>query len=460
MGAEWGDWPIYERTQKTRSVEVTAARDELVKDAWDETVIDVPAQDGTPAKVNTVTVIIDGVTVEDGTSFGHSFTKVYPLGDKYVAHNWTVTVTAWDDSKYSFTESGTSEPCSPPVILPACTTVTGSQTFSGPEYVGDALTLVTTEQEQGYWQAPFSGTLADIGTQLAVSADPASEVGLWIWVDDLNAWIVYEEGQYGGDLWSKTAITGIPAGHGYAAAAQIEKYIALYGNSPAEAWLLYGTSEAGSTAVSSVTVGCTTYTFKYVPDVIEVTPAAPVWIDPCGADNGYWSYENGEGYSFNALPTGELVLTADEGYAFPEGTVTWWQKSDSGEECPPTIIEGEADEPTFHDQCGVDGDVLGVPVDLEFYTYEVDDQRVKGVGTVTVTVVPVEGYAFPEEAVTEWTFDFTNDACPLPPTTPKQELAQTGLNPDEWLIWGGIGALAILAGLVFTINHLRHRREQ
>jgi LPXTG-motif cell wall-anchored protein len=163
--------------------------------------------------------------------------------------------------------------CAPPPIRPTCTTVEGSVTLTAPEYVGDVLTLVTTDDEQGSWLIPFEGTLADIGTVLEVDADPSQFVGLWIYVDGMG-WIVYEEGYYGGDLWSNTTFPGIDPKHGYAAGAPIGDYIALYGDLGAEAWLLYGSSEPGSTAVTSVTVGCTTYTFDFEEAII--VPEEPV----------------------------------------------------------------------------------------------------------------------------------------------------------------------------------------
>lgn len=122
--------------------------------------------------------------------------------------------------------------------------------------------------------------------------------------------------------------------------------------------------------------------------------------------------------------------------------------------------------PTFDDTCGVDEDAVNVPEPGEGagYTYEVDDQRVNGVGTVTVTAIPSEGYAFDQEATTVWSHEFTNEPCPTtttPPTTPPtKSLATTGLDPETWLAWGAIGALAIVAGLIFMIAHLRRRSER
>ena len=66
---------------------------------------------------NTVMVVIDGAAVED-TTFGTTFKKSYEYTGSAVAHDYTVTVVAWDDSKYSFTKSGTSVPCHVPPAQP------------------------------------------------------------------------------------------------------------------------------------------------------------------------------------------------------------------------------------------------------------------------------------------------------------------------------------------------------
>lgn len=66
---------------------------------------------------NTVMVVIDGAAVED-TTFGTTFKKSYEYTGSAVAHEYTVTVVAWDDSKYNFTKSGTSVPCHVPPAQP------------------------------------------------------------------------------------------------------------------------------------------------------------------------------------------------------------------------------------------------------------------------------------------------------------------------------------------------------
>ncbi len=73
---------------------------------------------------------------------------------------------------------------------------------------------------------------------------------------------------------------------------------------------------------------------KCTPPLTSVTPPAPVWVDECGPNNGYWSYTDTDQYSYNALPTGEITVSPKPGYVFPEGTTTWLQETDSNELCP------------------------------------------------------------------------------------------------------------------------------
>nr|HRN97658.1 hypothetical protein [Candidatus Saccharibacteria bacterium] len=75
----------------------------------------VETSPATPAKVNTVTVSINGTQV-DSAEFGASFIKDYTFTDSTIANSWSVTVVAWDgpsNSNWSKTITGTSEPCVP-----------------------------------------------------------------------------------------------------------------------------------------------------------------------------------------------------------------------------------------------------------------------------------------------------------------------------------------------------------
>jgi len=112
-------------TDETRETEVEAAWTEIIEheaigdptievmtDPGQEAIETVPGVDAIPAKANTIVVTIDGVIVED-TTFGKKFSADYPFANSYTAHDWSIVVTAWDDSKYDYNVSGTTTPCIP-----------------------------------------------------------------------------------------------------------------------------------------------------------------------------------------------------------------------------------------------------------------------------------------------------------------------------------------------------------
>lgn len=84
-------------------------------------IIDNPEYVAPNAEPNSVKVWIDGVVVED-KFFGTNYSRVFDFGNKYVAHDWKVQITAWNDptgSKgWTKTRTGTSTPCEIPVVGP------------------------------------------------------------------------------------------------------------------------------------------------------------------------------------------------------------------------------------------------------------------------------------------------------------------------------------------------------
>jgi hypothetical protein len=75
-------------------------------------IIDNPGQPyiaPTPEKTNTIVVTIDSSNVES-TTFSTSYNNLFPYSNKYVAHAYSVVVTAWDGSG-NINTSGTSVPC-------------------------------------------------------------------------------------------------------------------------------------------------------------------------------------------------------------------------------------------------------------------------------------------------------------------------------------------------------------
>lgn len=86
---------------------------------------------------NTVTVQIDGATVDDDTSFGTSFSKSYPFVNDTEAHDWVVKVHTSDDPDghlgYSVTDTGTSTPCVPVITPPTVSANAEACTVPGGE---------------------------------------------------------------------------------------------------------------------------------------------------------------------------------------------------------------------------------------------------------------------------------------------------------------------------------------
>jgi len=114
---------------------------------------------------NTVTVEIDGATVEDDTSFGTSFSKDYAFTNSTEAHDWVVKVFTSDDPDgnlgYSVTDNGTSTPCAPVIAPPTVSASAEACTVPGGE-VGkvDAEFGVTPGRDYDVSIAPASGGAA------------------------------------------------------------------------------------------------------------------------------------------------------------------------------------------------------------------------------------------------------------------------------------------------------------
>jgi len=124
------------------------------------------------------------------------------------------------------------------------------------------------------------------------------------------------------------------------------------------------------------------------------------------------------------------------------------QSEDSEAPCyvAPQVVLPAPLAPTFTDLCGTANDDYAVPGNTDVVRYEV----VEDGDTVTITAVPrTEGDTFPEGAESEWTFTFTNVACPAgttPPTTAG--LAATG-GPDMG-IWGWGAFATLIAGMTLV----------
>ncbi|KAA1422696.1 LPXTG cell wall anchor domain-containing protein [Mumia zhuanghuii] len=148
-----------------------------------------------------------------------------------------------------------------------------------------------------------------------------------------------------------------------------------------------------------------------VPDCGDsATPPEPAWVDDCGPGNGHWEFTDTEAYSYTETVNedGSITIkaTPNEGYEFPEGTVTEWTETDSNEPC---VVE--APPPVWTDDCETVGS-WAVPPDGEHYHYEVTEGTD---GSQTVTLVVDEGYTLPPGSVMTWTETEDAGDCDLLP---------------------------------------------
>lgn len=238
-------------------------------------VIDASA-DGGPAYKS---LSFPGYTTIDSSSVSYQYGETLAQTALRFPNNKVTSVGFQTNSgapaDYSATLKSVTGPCAtvdftyteeePPVILPSCTTVTGSQVL-----VGDGKISVPGDWASESIAVPFSGSLKDIGTVLEIQADPLPFVGLHI--HTAQGTIVFEEeASYNGQLWSQSTWDGVEAGLGYPALGTIEKFIERNGDVVVTGIdLLYTHPEASTTTVTSFTIGCTTFTFK--PAVTEEPP--------------------------------------------------------------------------------------------------------------------------------------------------------------------------------------------
>ncbi len=127
-------------------------------------------------------------------------------------------------------------------------------------------------------------------------------------------------------------------------------------------------------------------------------------------------------------------------------TIVLGEQLSGPEVCPLVVVPAPA-APTFADLCGTVNDDYTVPADTAMVRYEV----VEDGATVTITAVLVsEADEFPAGAVTEWTFTFTDDACPAPAggSTPPQS-APSAMLPatggGDMMPWGIAAAVMLIA---------------
>jgi hypothetical protein len=148
-----------------------------------------------------------------------------------------------------------------------------------------------------------------------------------------------------------------------------------------------------------------------LPAIAIEIPAKPEFVDTCGSANDRIippAAATGVAWTISPITdrTATATATALDGYIFSGGETTksWtFEFSDAPCEIPAVA------EPTAVDQCGIDGDRLELP-NVEHVTWQVDGEPEQG-GTVTVTAVPADGYAFPKGVQTTWELSFTDKPC-------------------------------------------------
>jgi len=160
----------------------------------------------------------------------------------------------------------------------------------------------------------------------------------------------------------------------------------------------------------------------YGPCVIE-TFAAATASDVCGvnddklnvpADTDQVDYQTTDN-RVNGVGSVDVKAVAKANLEFKKDAVTSWKFKFTNELCPTEITTFAG--VTFSDTCDIKDDKVNVPADTDQIDYQVIDNRVNGVGDVTVNAVAKVPYFFTKDAVTTWKHTFTNEPCPIIITT-------------------------------------------
>ncbi|MBN9151955.1 MAG: hypothetical protein J0H56_11140 [Micrococcales bacterium] len=197
---------------------------------------------------------------------------------------------------------------------------------------------------------------------------------------------------------------------------------------------------------------------------VKVVPAV-TFTDVCGTnDDGIVGGVDTAEINYTIIDNrvngvGTVIATAapKTGYTFATGAYTGpWSHTFTDEPCP--IVVKTVPAVTFTDECGIDNDGIVGGTDTAEIDYTITDNRVNGVGLVTVTAAPQSGYVFENGAYTgPWTYTFTNEPCvvdnSITPTvsdqtcTPVQSVGSAGYTYAD----GGI-TVNLDANLEYTIT--------
>lgn len=437
----WGDWEDTGETKTVIDQAYVAPQDAVTEEVMTDpgqpyikkTYKEVVVSPAVPENLtpNTLTVTVDGAVV-DSMAFGADVSGSYAFGDKFVAHDWSVSITAWNDDSgkkgMTKTISGTSTPCAVPIVK------------ANPMATIDATCGVAVV------------TLTNVADTNTIAKDYKAEIYIdgkkvdWAKVASGATWTeTYTFDEDSGTHWVVVKMDGYKHHHDVVLAkAQVESdCVAPPVLADAAAIVLL--TEATCDADGSLLLGPTAYaTFS------EIT---------------YTGLE----YSVTA--------TADSGHTFPNGdtsiTLTGTLAAQlTGDDCvAPLVITAVPPAPVFTDKCGTGDDDVMVPADTDEFVYA----HTWTDNTVVVTVTATEGHELPEGAADTWKWTFTDEPCsavvppvkkpevkkpvvPIVPAVAPRQLASTGVDSPQF---GALAALALLiaGGTAVAIGARRRHQE-
>jgi hypothetical protein len=150
-----------------------------------------------------------------------------------------------------------------------------------------------------------------------------------------------------------------------------------------------------------------------------------------------------------------LVTTAGASYTVVAGKVSKTLTIPAYINCASFVDSDSLAVPTFTDLCGVSSDVVDIPTttSLDNYTFSKTDNRVNGVGTVTVVAAPKAGYTFEPGVVTSFSHTFKTNSALGCLTAPAPAVEPQICNPEiENAVLSGTITIPVTAGVRYTVH--------
>ena len=437
--------------------------------------------DAVAPKVNHVAVLVNGAEVEN-TDFGSSYSKTFPVvaGDQY-----KVIVRAWDDpdgSKgWSKNFNGTIVAC--PVENKVCTTIANgpvstnlndlwanvdTRSAGHVEYVTNGLHVWTddaTSNAKVSEGIPANFPLKNTGALSLAWTGSTPPPGINLFVNfgaDGNGTLVYES-VYGQDLWltngssaavkAKAPVNG--GGNGSQWHGTITQWLSVYPDAQVVgiAYSL-GSGVKGDGVISSITAGCTSYTFDYKQ---SPKPDDKVWTGEW--TNGEWGCGDTSFEQTRKIVTTPYVLkdrewvldTANAVTTYEHRTVAltgeqmkWYQNTDAEGECYVEPKVKDATTVVTTETWACDATTAVTSTVTTTYAFVLDPKTGEYGDAIPTAGAPVAG-----------TRDLTAAefvACPVTVLT-VPTLAKTGADVNPWGLAGG--AATLLTGLVLLVARRR-----